>query len=64
METLLGNSVFFIYIIAIVSVINYSELSSKQKISVIYLLTYGIRTKEAMERLSYVGCEECAVETR
>lgn len=23
-----------------------------------------IRTKEAMERLSYVGCEECAIETR
>lgn len=27
-------------------------------------IIYGIRTKEAMERLSYVGCEECAVETR
>lgn len=41
MEALLGNSVFFIYIFSIVSVINYSELNSKQKISVIYLLTYG-----------------------
>lgn len=54
METLLGNSVFFIYIFAIVSVINYSELSSKQKISVVYLLTYGIEVVNTQIGFKYL----------
>lgn len=54
METLLGNSVFFIYIFSIVSVINYSELSSKQKISVIYLLTYGIEVVNTQIDFKYL----------
>lgn len=42
MNDLLGGSLFFIYIFSVVTVINYSKLDNKQKISIIYILTYGI----------------------
>lgn len=42
MDELLGGSLFFIYLISVVTVINYEKLDSKQKMSVLYILTYGI----------------------
>lgn len=42
MSELLGGSLFFIYLFSVVTVMNYSRLDNRQKISVIYILTYGI----------------------
>ena len=42
MDELLGGSLFFIYLLSVVTVINYGKLNSKQKMSVLYILTYGI----------------------
>ena len=42
MDELLGGSLFFLYLLSVVTVINYGKLNSKQKMSVLYILTYGI----------------------
>ena len=47
MESLLGGSLFFLYLFAIITVINFTEIDNKQKISVIYVLTYGIKISDA-----------------
>ncbi len=42
MDELLGGSLFFLYLLSVVTVINYGKFNSKQKMSVLYILTYGI----------------------
>lgn len=42
MNDLLGGSLFFLYIFSVVTVANYSKFDNKQKISILYILTYGI----------------------
>lgn len=45
-ELLIGDSFFFIYLFAVISVITFETFSAKQKISIIYIFTYGISFTE------------------
>ncbi len=43
MEVLFAGSIVFIYLFAFISIMNYAELNNKQKVSIMYLLTYGFQ---------------------
>lgn len=42
MEELLGKSLFFLYLLSVVTVSNLSLFNMKQRVSVVFILTYGI----------------------
>lgn len=55
-EALIGNNVFFIYLFAVISVIAFETFSAKQKISIIYIFTYGISFNGQLDKKILLVC--------
>lgn len=55
-EALIGDSFFFIYLFAAISVITFETFSAKQKISIIYIFTYGISFNGQLDKKILLVC--------
>lgn len=55
-DALIGDSFFFIYLFAAISVINYETFSEKQKIAIIYIFTYGISFNSQLDKKILLVC--------
>lgn len=62
MNGLFGNNLFFLYIFASITIMNYSKMTENQKIIIMYLLTFGLAVlkissvKECLMYLILVTC--------
>lgn len=55
-EVLIGDNFFFIYLFAAISVITFETFSAKQKISIIYIFTYGISFNNLLDKKILLVC--------
>ena len=55
-EALIGDSFFFIYLFAAISVITFEAFSAKQKIAIIYIFTYGISFNSQLDKKILLLC--------
>ncbi len=55
-ETLIGDSIFFIYLFTAISVISFERFSTKEIISIIYIFTYGISFNSQLDKKILLVC--------
>lgn len=48
MSELLKNSVFFIYLLGALAIINYNTFERKQKLTILYVCSYGLTFNKEM----------------